>query len=177
MSARESVDGFRMNESCSEETDSTLFPQRRKEGQTNFSYGLILAQVLQWRPRAARNPKPAVVQQGFQWYSIYTAWGSGSSLQQTAAYTTLSIISHSIHENRSTVGCTLWTRKTIKRHEGKKRELPSQNVQPYTVAGEELRTVAVSCGGVKTARTVKAAEIRHKEWDWKNFLLYNKFCF
>lgn len=47
VSARESVDGFRMNESCSEETDSTLFPQRRKEGQTNFSYGLILAQVLQ----------------------------------------------------------------------------------------------------------------------------------
>lgn len=114
----------------SEKSGPTLFSQGKRQGQTaeyeinqknclcpwerrsGSGEDLILAQVFNecWRLRVVRNPEPAAYSGGFS-DTVFTRHGELGALQQTAPYTALSIISHSIHENRSTVGSTVWTTK------------------------------------------------------------------
>lgn len=86
-----------------------LCPQEQRSGS---GYDLILAQVFSecWRLRVVRNPEPAAYSGGFS-DTVFTRHEEVGALQQTAPYTVLSIISHSIHENRSTAGSTVWTTK------------------------------------------------------------------
>lgn len=86
-----------------------LCPQERRSGS---GYDLILAQVFSecWHLRVVRNPEPAAYSGGFS-DTVFTRHEEVGALQQTAPYTALSIISHSIHENRSTAGSTVWTAK------------------------------------------------------------------
>lgn len=79
---------------------------------SDSGYDLILAQVFSecWRLRVVRNPEPAAYSGGFS-DTVFTRHEEVGALQQTAPYTALSIISHSIHENRSTAGSTVWTAK------------------------------------------------------------------
>lgn len=86
-----------------------LCPQ---EWRSDSGYDLILAQVFSecWHLRVVRNPEPAAYSGGFS-DTVFTRHEEVGALQQTAPYTALSIISHSIHENRSTAGSTVWTAK------------------------------------------------------------------
>ena len=86
-----------------------LCPQERR---SDSGYDLILAQVFSecWHLRVVRNPEPAAYSGGFS-DTVFTRHEEVGALQQTAPYTALSIISHSIHENRSTAGSTVWTAK------------------------------------------------------------------
>lgn len=86
-----------------------LCPQ---EWRSDSGYDLILAQVFSecWHLRVVRNPEPAAYSGGFS-DTVFTRHKEVGALHQTAPYTALSIISHSIHENRSTAGSAVWTAK------------------------------------------------------------------
>lgn len=107
-----------------------LFARGKRQGQTaefeiNQTLGLSTAAMFrfqlwfdlgssfQWVLTClwvVRNPEPAAYSGGFS-DTVFTRHEEVGALQQTAAYTALSIISHSIHENRSTAGRTVWTTK------------------------------------------------------------------
>lgn len=73
-----------------------------REWRSDSGYDLILAQVFSecWHLRA---PEPAAYSGSFT-DTVFTRHEEVGALQQTAPYTALSIISHSIHENKAQRG-------------------------------------------------------------------------
>lgn len=110
-------------------SDSTMFSQGKRQGQTaEFEINQILAlstgatfrlwlrfdlgSSFQWvlTSQSCEESRPGSYSGGFS-DTVFTRHEEVGALQQTAPYSALSIISHSIHENRNTAGSTVWTAK------------------------------------------------------------------